>query len=168
LSAKAESVITHTDVKDVEQAQKEFLAKVAPLHSMEDGGRRTKKGRRLQKISTYQKTARLVQDELSLKEIAKERETTVETIISHIEHLVASDDPEERLDMSDVAYLKYEISPQHFPKIEKALEAVAEKSEDGKPPLLSPVKSLVGPSISFNAIRLARVLLGYMKKANAN
>ena len=58
------------------------------------------------------------------------------------------------------------ISPQHFSKIEKALEEVYEKQTDEKPPLMSPVKTKVGNNISFRDIRLARVLLGYFKRKN--
>ena len=88
---------------------------------------------------------------------------TIDTIISHIEEIFSVGDTEKGEDLSqkDIAYLKYEISPQHFSKIEKALEEVYEKQTDEKPPLMSPVKTKVGNNISFRDIRLARVLLGY-------
>jgi len=38
------------------------------------------------------------------------------------------------------------------------------EDRDYKPPLLSPVKSKVGPNISFRDIQLARVLLGYVRR----
>ena len=93
----------------------------------------------------------------------------IETIIYHLEYLIATDgsDPTEHLMQSDIAYLKYEISPQHFGKIEKALETVSLAQQDDKPPLLSPVKNKVGASVSFRDIRLARVLLGYIKKTSS-
>jgi hypothetical protein len=61
-------------------------------------------------------------------------------------------------------YLKREISAPHYVKLKKALEEVSERTNDDKPPLLSPVKSKVGPNVSWKEIRLARVLLGYIKK----
>lgn len=149
-SAQAEGVLSGTDEKELIRAQEEFLAKVAPLHSI---------SKKKEKVSTYAKTASLIKKEKTLKEIAQERDMTVETVISHFEKLI-----EEGLELKDLAYFKYEISPQHLPKIEKALEEVDLKQNDGKPPLLSPVKDKVGPNISFKDIRLARVLLGYIQK----
>ncbi|MEI8249463.1 MAG: helix-turn-helix domain-containing protein, partial [Candidatus Taylorbacteria bacterium] len=101
----------------------------------------------------------------SLKEITGIRDMTIDTVISHIEEILSVGDKKkgEDLTQKDIAYLKYEISPQHFPKIEKALEEVCQKQNDGKPPLLSPTKTKVGNNISFRDIRLARVLLGYFK-----
>ena len=184
LSGKAESVVSHADSEDLQHAQDEFLAKVAPLHSI---GKKGKKGKvKLPKTSTIAKTARFILEKKSLKDIANDREMTVETIINHIEELVANGamlssiqpeseagnsinnypapDINECLRLSDIAYLKYDISPQHFGKIEKALEKVASNQKDGDWPLLSPVKTIVGPNISFKEIRLARTLLGYRKK----
>jgi len=176
LSNKAEAVLAAADADDLLKMQEEFLAKVAPMHSMGAKGKkvRGKKGKknREAKISTYAVTAALIRKGRALKEIATERDMNVETIISHLEHSVAigklegstEDDVAsgEGLALKDIAYLKYEISPQHFPKIEKALEEVALKQGDEKPPLLSPVKNKVGLNISFKDIRLARVLLGYI------
>ncbi len=174
LSNKAESVLEHTDKREIQRAQEEFLAKVAPLHRM--GG--SKKGKYdpltgkynrepARKISTYFYTAELVREEKSLNEIAKTRDITVETVISHIEKLLIAKNDDvgegESLDMRDVYYLKKEISHGHFSKIEDALEVVSAKQNDDKPPLLSPIKSIVGTNVSFNEIRLARLLLGYVK-----
>ena len=170
LSDKAESVLTHTDEKEIVSAQEEFLVKVAPMYAFGEGkNHKGKDGKaRASKISTYAKTAKLVQAGKSLKEIAKERDMTAETIISHLEHLILGTDEGATIELSDLAHLKYEISPQHFGKIEKALEEVFEKQKDEKPPLLSPVKTKVGANISFKDIRLARVLLGYFKKGKVS
>lgn len=162
LSNKAEGVLAATDEKELVRAQEEFLAKVAPLHAIGSGkqGERRKEA----KVSTYAKTAALIKKEKTLKEIAKERDMTVETIISHLEKLIEDGSETSGLALNDLYRFKYEISPQHFPKIEKALEEVDLAQNDGKPPLLSPVKNIVGPNISFKDIRLARVLLGYFSK----
>ena len=155
LSEKAENVLAGTDEKELIRAQEEFLAKVAPLHSM---------GAKKEKVSTYAKTASLVRKEKSLKEIATERDMTAETVISHFEKLLEDGPDAGGIDLKDLAHLRYEISPQHFPKIEKALEEVDLAQDDGKPPLLSPVKNKVGPNISFKDIRLARAILGYFNR----
>ncbi|MEK7646131.1 MAG: AAA family ATPase [Patescibacteria group bacterium] len=166
LSDKAERVLESADSKDLIQTQNEFLAKVAPLHKMGNG--KSKKQKAI-KESTYAKTAKLIRSRASLKEIAQARDMTVETIISHVEHLVAASSQEgvsdpEKVSMKDIEYLKYEISPQYLTKIEKALEEVVLRQKDNKPPLLSSVKAKVPPNISFKDIRLARVLLGYMER----
>ncbi len=171
LSAKAESVITHTDEKDIIRAQEAFLGKVAPMYSYIDPktGKTTRKSIKKDKtikISTFARTANLIRSQKNLKEIAEARDMVIDTIIYHLEYLINTDgsDVAEHLNQSDIAYLKYEISPQHFGKIEKALEVVSLAQNDDKPPLLSPVKNKVGANVSFRDIRLARVLLGYIKK----
>jgi len=166
LSGKAESIFEHTDRVEISRAHEQFLAKVAPLYRLEGAGGRKGKNRkpRMQKLSTYHATATLIKAEKSLSETARERDVTTETIISHIEKLVSGEGEGESLDMSEILYLKKEISTQHFTKIEKALEEVSLTQEDDKPPFLSPVKSLVGSNVSFKEIRLARLLLGYMRK----
>ncbi len=167
LSDKAELVLETTNTEEITQLQNEFLARVAPLHSMG----KNKKGKRGGKIKaikepTYSKTAKLIKAKKSLTEIAHERGMTGETIISHLEQLCGEvgDGETNRAEfLKEIAYLKYEISSQQWGKIEKALEEVALKQKDGKPPLLSPVKNIVGPNVSFKDIRLARVLLGYIQ-----
>lgn len=155
-SVQAEGVLAGTDEKELVRAQEEFLAKVAPLHSM---GSKKK-----EKVSTYAKTAALIRKEKPLREIAAERDMTVETVISHLEKLVEEGPEAGGIGLADLARYRYEISPQHFPRIEKALEEVGLKQNDGKPPLLSPVKNKVGPNVSFRDIRLARVILGYFQR----
>ena len=72
---------------------------------------------------------------------------------------------------ANISYLKKEISPAHWKKIEKAFEdelAHMEKQgqvdADGQPLsqiLLSPLKSRAGANVSFLHLRLARAILGY-------
>ena len=174
LSAKAESIITHTDEKEIVRAQESFLGRVAPMHSYVDpdtGKTMVKRNRKVKdpkppKISTFAQTAKLIRAQKNLQEISDARDMLAETIIAHLEYLTTTDDsnPDEHLTRSDIAYLKYEISPQHFGKIEKALEEVSLAQGEDTTPFLSPVKTKVGAGISFKDIRLARVLLGYFKK----
>jgi hypothetical protein len=167
LSGKAESVLDNTSRDEIEKAQAEFLAKVAPLHSYSSGGKRGKK-LKAKKVSTHEITADYIRKGQSIAEIAMKRDFSQETVIAHIEKLVGWGPEKGGLTLSDIAYLRYEISPQHWAKVEKALEAVAlRQKEDDTPPLLSPVKNIVGANVSFNHIRLARVILGYIKKATS-
>lgn len=177
LSDKAERILEYTDTAEIAGVQAEFLAKVAPLHYLEKGGK--KKKVKEKKLSTFEKTAILVRNQLSLKEIAKERGMIVETIVSHLEKLIEMGPESGGLNLGEISYLKKEISPIHFLKIEKALEEVSTADEAlrakmigsteakaYRPPLLSPIKSKVGANISFRDIQLARVLLGYVKRKN--
>ena len=118
-----------------------------------------------------------MKDQKSINEMGKERGMVVATIIGHLEKLVELGPERGGIELSELSYLKKEISPMHYMKIEKALEEVAlhdekerekivlpEEDKEYKPPLLSPVKSKVGNSVSFREIQLARVLLGYVRK----
>ena len=156
LSRKAENILEVQGEKELGEAQAEFLGRVAPLHFVK--GVKTKSGRaeKPPKISTVDQTAELIRAKKNLNEMMKARDMVADTIIGHIEDLADSG--------LDISYLKYDISPQHWDKIAKALEEVSLQQKDDKPPFLSPVKSKVGPNISFKEIRLARVLLGYVKK----
>ncbi len=165
LSDKSQRILEYTDEKDIIQAQNEFLAKVAPLHSLGPDGKRIKQIKPA-KVSTYEKTAALIKSGKSLKEIAKERSIKEETVIDQIEKLLSGGKGiRETLSVRDIGYLKKEISAKDFIALEKALEEVAQKQEDPRPPFLGPVKSKVG-NISWTEIKLARALLGYIKKAD--
>ncbi len=169
LSNKAESIIQYTDTKDIIQAQNEFLVKVAPLYSFGADGNKIKKTKPV-KLTTYEKTAILVKEKKSIKEMSKERDMQDESIIGQIEKLLeGGKGTGDGLQLEDIQYLKKEISVTHFSKLKKALEEVSlnqEKTDEGENqlPLLGPVKSKVGPNVSWKEIRLARVLLGYVKR----
>jgi len=140
LSSEAEDILLDLNTKELERKQSEFLKSITPAQKEK-------------KISTYEKTAELVRDKKSLSEMAKERSITAETVIDHIEKMLA-----EGVEL-DISYLKQEISAAHFKKIEKAFEDVFAKTGDTR---LTPVKDIVGASISYRDIRLARALLGYV------
>ncbi len=162
-SAQAEKKSVARERTELEQEQKEFLARVAPGHRM-----------RNHKKTTFEITGELLAQKKKLKEIAKERGLTEETIIEHIEKLLESGDATVAgagsaafSDAVDISYLKKDISYPHFRKIQDALIEVADAQTgdaEGMPPLLSPIKSKVGANISFKEIRLARAILGYIHK----
>jgi hypothetical protein len=162
LSRKAESVMDYTDQKEITTVQERFLARVAPLHSIGSDGK--KKRVKPKKLSTFEKTAILIRNQMSLNDMMKERAMTVETIVNHIEKLIEMGPENGGVTLGEITYLKKEISPIHFLKIEKALEEVAEKAANDEPPLLTPIKRIVGSNVSFRDIQLARVLLGYVRR----
>jgi hypothetical protein len=139
MSLEAETTLEQLSKAKVAEIEKQFIDSIAPPQKEK-------------KISTFEKTAELVREKKSLKDMAKMRGVTEETIINHLEQL-----KEEESDI-DMSYLKKEVSPAHFKKIQKACEIVFE--DEGKV-LLSPVKNKVGAGISFKDIRLVRLLLGY-------
>lgn len=101
-------------------------------------------------VSTYEKTRALLQDKQSIVAIARERELTQETVISHIEKLMETG----VIGVEDILYLK--------PKTKKFKETIAtfqDYFDETKETNLSPVKEKLGPNSSYFDIRLARLFL---------
>jgi hypothetical protein len=157
-SGHAEREHVNSDSESLAQAYKQFLARVAPQHKI-----------RAEKKSTIEITAELITKRKTLKAIAKERNLTEDTVLDHIERLIEGGHE------IDISYMKKEISYAHFRKIQDAFAEIVENSDRDNDdsgdedealrsvPLLSPIKSKVGANISFKEIRLARILLGYIK-----
>lgn len=104
------------------------------------------------KDSTHQLTRQLViNDRMTLQEIARSRGLTIGTIIGHLEKLVAELD---LVAASDLATIKPKSS--RFEPIKKALDAVQRK--EGQM-FLSQTRELLGPDYSFDEIRLVRLFL---------
>lgn len=101
------------------------------------------------KISTLEETEALLKKGLGLKEVAKERGLTPETILSHIEKIVVSN-PKIKIN---------QIKPEkEIIKLVKKAEGKI-KNKDGK---LKPIKELLnkeGHDISYLDIRLARLFI---------
>lgn len=148
LSAQAESDLAAMKPGQLKKEQELFLLTRKPAP-------------REKKASTFEQTLGLIEDRKSIAEIAAARGITAETVVAHIEKLL-------ELGMSaDIGYLKYEVSPAHWKKIQKVIEELTAAGEDGNGSdevLLSPVKKKVGANVSFLHIRLARAILGYAPK----
>jgi len=137
LQKKSEKVvrqlkITPSDRK--ESLQKEFLKKSAVKIPKEE------------KISTYELTKKLVVQEMTVEDMARERKMTVSTIINHLEKLAE----EKGSGKANLEYLKQDIV-----NFEKIKEAWAKTKGDK----LTPVKKILGDNYSFEDIRLVRLLL---------
>lgn len=101
-------------------------------------------------VSTYEKTRALLQDKQSIVAIARERELTQETVISHIEKLLETG----VIGVEDILYLK--------PKTKKFKETLAtfqDYFDETKETNLSPIKDKLGSDASYFDIRLARLFL---------
>ena len=103
------------------------------------------------KVSTYDATAELVAQKLSIADMAEQRGVTETTIIGHLEKLVASGtlDPD-----TDLEYLKPER--RRFVTMQAALEKTYKKKGSM---LLNPAQSLLGPGFTFEELRVARLFL---------
>lgn len=103
------------------------------------------------KQSTYEATAELVGQKLSIAEMAEKRGVTEGTIIGHLEKLVASGtlDPE-----NDLEHLKPER--RRFVTMQVALEKVQKKKGSM---LLTPAQAILGPGFTFEELRVVRLFL---------
>lgn len=113
--------------------------------------RKTNRGVRDTKISTLEETKKLLESGLKIKEISKERNLTTETILSHIEKIVAS----------NPKIKKGQIKPQSeiIKLVKRAQSKIKNKEDKGK---LKPIKELLekeGHDISYLDIRLARLFI---------
>lgn len=97
-----------------------------------------------EKLSSIDKTKVLVEQKKSIKEMAEERNISTGTIIGHIEQLQA------RGDQLDIDYLK--PKKDRFAIIFKAFQ-------DSGDTMLSPVKEILGPSYSYDELKLTRLFL---------
>ncbi len=137
--------------KETEKELKKFTkAELALLHTKVIELIATKK--KLAKLPTHHYTKLLVKEGKSLKEIAKERAITVDTVIDHIEKLQIEHDDE-----IDIEYLKKDaFTSARFKKIETAFTESLKKNGDQR---LSPVKDILGKGYSYDELRLARLFL---------
>lgn len=101
-------------------------------------------------IDTYAKTKKLVSKKKSLQTIAKEREVTVETVISHIETLLTRGDIEKK----DIRYIRRESNLKD--KEIKQIEHAFKKTKEWK---LAPVRRELKNIYSYRSLRTARLFL---------
>ncbi len=128
----------------VKQAPLEMGA-VKKIKNLDEPSRQNGTAQKLTpKNSTYDETKRLLQQKLSIDEIAKVRKLSPNTILSHLEK-ISADQPQ-----LDILYLK--PPPKRFEKI----ATVFKKTNS---PLLAPVREILGEDYSYEELRLARVFL---------
>ncbi|MEX0933642.1 MAG: helix-turn-helix domain-containing protein [Candidatus Paceibacterota bacterium] len=124
--------------KEIDEAHKIFLASLARVYE--------------KKLSTLDETRKLIEERLLVPEMAMRRSLTKGTIISHLEKLVA-----ERL--IDISYLRDNADSKRLKKVEDAFK----KAGDDK---LTPVRTILGNSFSFDEIRFGRLLINFNTKKN--
>ena len=118
---------------------------------------------RKEKVDTLSVTKDLALKKLSLQEIADERGQTLGTIINHLEQLKEKGSI---IPARDLAHLAPD--PVRFAKIEKAFKTLLSKTPSAKQDTLrdasgliklSPARSLLDDSYSFDELKLARLFL---------
>ena len=115
----------------------------APSQPLAASGRKQEPSQK--NVSTYDETQKLIDQKLTLSEIARQRNLAVGTILSHLEKIVQDGYGINRLEFLRPAEPK-------FSKIRSAFEIYG----TGK---LSPVKEFLGVEFSYDDIRLARIFL---------
>ena len=121
----------------IAQKELEFITHISPAA-------------KAKKLDTMDETKLLFLAGKSLAEIAKERNLTVGTILTHLEKLTLRE-----LDF-DLSALEKELPKA---RIEKIMEALRDSGREEGVYRLTPAKAKLGENVSFDEIRLARLLL---------
>ncbi|MDO8594249.1 MAG: AAA family ATPase [bacterium] len=115
-----------------------------------------------EKVDTLSVTKDLAFQGLSLQDIAKKREMAVGTIINHLEQLKEKGTLVPHRDLSHLA-----PDPDRFAEIEKAFKTLLSKKPKAELVdasgliKLSPVRSFLDDSFSFDELKLARLFLSF-------
>jgi hypothetical protein len=104
-----------------------------------------------EKVSTVEQTKQMLEQGLSLKEIAKERGLKLGTILDHIEEIREADPK------FNIYNLRNGIPKSRFWQIYRAFKKIG-LSDDGKYKL-SPVRDLLKKKFSYDDLRLVRLFL---------
>ena len=149
-SAQNKILFTKLSSQEQQKLENDFILKMGGEIEISKN-RKTNRGVRDTKISTLEETKKLLESGLKIKEISKERNLTTETILSHIEKIVAS----------NPKIKKSQIKPQSeiIKLVKRAQSKIKNKEDKGK---LKPIKELLekeGHDISYLDIRLARLFI---------
>ncbi len=132
------------DESEKSERQAKFLEKISPA----DGSVHGKK-----KVSASDKVKEMILEERGLKEIAKIKNVTIDTVIAHLEKIIEKDPS------IDISYLKKEVPTNKFIKIYSAFKDLYGDNRDF---LLSPVKNKLGNGFTFEELKVVRL---FVKKA---
>ncbi len=143
MSEKDNRWLSTINESEIKEKQDEFLSKIAPA----DGGKsKTKK----KKVSVFFQTKTMLEEGLTVKEIAKSKGVKPETIIAHLEKIVDKE-PD-----FDISHLKKEISADKFRKIWNAFKDSYGENRDL---LLAPIKNKLGANFSYEEVRIVRLFV---------
>ena len=149
--AASEKLVRRLEVTDngrVEDVSQQFIEKCGG-HPPKESLREVKKVEK--KLSTYEQTKKLIKKKLPLKDIAKKREMTKGTIVSHVEKLLE----QKSITPTGIKYIKREakLDDKDFKDIAKAF-----KKADDNWKLASARRELKN-KYSYDNLRIARLFL---------
>ncbi|HCC05411.1 TPA: hypothetical protein DEP58_03870 [Patescibacteria group bacterium] len=147
-STRTQLRLQKTPVERIREVSKEFIFRVGGHDP--DPTKPTKKLTVKENISTYEKTKRLLIEGASLDTIAKKREFTPETILSHIEKMLEKGS----ITKSHLEHVRdcSRLSDAKFASIARAF--AKEKTWN-----LTPVRTTLKNKYSFDELRFARLFL---------
>ncbi len=140
LSKIARKALKETDPESLRRKQEAFISSISDV----------KMKKKSKKRSTYDITKDFVLTHVPLDQIAKDRNMTKETIVSHIEKIIEEDSD------IDVSYL---ISHLPVKKVEKIRDAILRVKALSDKVLLTPVKEIIGDDATYLDIRLVRLVM---------
>jgi len=145
-SSTWESAIQKFTKKELETMHKDFILHCGGTNDKKEIEKNKAKEAdgALEKIPTHEKTRKLLEKDLSLKEIASERGMTITTIISHFEKLKNID--------PNIDFERFRPKEKDLKKIKKAF---AETKDDKLAPIHRKLKGVY----SYEELRLARLFL---------
>lgn len=143
LSKKAEAGLMVLSADELKKRQDTFLGTGEVIA-------RSKRMRK-QKIPTTLITKSLIDAGKSVRETAKERELSFDTILGHIEDIRAEDP------RWNISHLRKGLPTTRFQKIATAFHKVGMQEGGGR--ALSPVKNILGNNFTFEEIRFVRLFL---------
>jgi ATP-dependent DNA helicase PIF1 len=117
----------------------DFLQKIKPS-----------KKEKIHKKSAMEEVAELVAKKMSIKEMAKERDVKVESILEQLEKLVAVNGS------ASLHYLQKEVSASKFKKIFACFKDLYSENRDYR---LAPIKNKLGAGVSYEEIRVVRLFV---------
>ena len=150
-SLKQMSQQTAEEIKDMNSQQKKKGQSQFLRSLPEDGYIKVKAQEQKEHLSTYEKTKLLVIAKLSIKKIAKRRDLTENTIIRHLEKLMANG---EELNLEHL-----QLPEARFEKIKSAFQQVGTSK-------LTQVYEILGEDFSYQELKLARLFLITTKKSD--
>lgn len=144
LSIDAVTDLRELSKKQIEDTQKAWIKKIEPEEKV-----RIKRKEKESKLSTHEITRKMLEKEIPLSKIAKERGVKEETIISHIEDMILEGDA------PDILYLKRELKRSE-------LDDLIDAFKDCETTTLSPVYNYLlrkKKKPNYTKLRLARLFL---------
>ncbi|MAZ29811.1 AAA family ATPase [bacterium] len=147
-SELASNAFAQMDETELTKMHTSFVEKCGGTMPKEgEVGERSSSFERVQKESTYEQTKQLLLAGKTVRDIAKERKMTENTIWSHVEKLVESG----TITTGDVAHLKTAEYDAVAKQLEAAMSAVGVEK-------LKPIYEHCDEEISYDLIRLGRIL----------